>query len=245
MSSPTSSTPSVRQQQYPAIRQLADRIEAIWHRYLDLSPYRVPDGLGYVEGKLEGEKLRIENCCYQTPQFRKLHLELARVGNSLDILHCVMFPNPEYALPIFGADLVGGRGQISAAIVDLSPISQDHQLPTNYQTALQALPSQEFSQPRDLPAWGSIFSSFCVFIRPSTPEEEVAFIDHVGGMLEVHCQQAIVTSPTPDRQPEILQGQRHYCQRQQENDKTRRVLERAFGSEWTDHYMNTLLFDYV
>jgi len=110
------STPSLREQQHPLIRQLADSIESTWQRHLDLSPYHLPAELGYVEGRLEGEKLIIENRCYQTPQFRKLHLELAKVGTMLDILHCVMFPRPEYALPIFGTDLVGGRGQISAHI---------------------------------------------------------------------------------------------------------------------------------
>ncbi|BCX07934.1 MAG: hypothetical protein KatS3mg066_1793 [Fischerella sp.] len=106
----TTSIPSLREQQHPLIRQLADSIEAAWHKHLDLSPYNLPAELGYVEGRLEGEKLIIENRCYQTPQFRKMHLELAKVGNMLDILHCVMFPRPEYDLPMFGCDLVGGRG---------------------------------------------------------------------------------------------------------------------------------------
>jgi hypothetical protein len=26
-------------------------------------------------------------------------------------------------------------------------------------------------------------------------------------------------------------------------DKTRRVLEKAFGNEWAEHYMTTVLFD--
>lgn len=241
-----SSAPSdLRSQQHPAIRRLADRIESEWHRHLALSPYQVPDELGYVEGKLEGEKLRIANRCYQAPQFRKLHLELARVGNNLDILHCVMFPNPDYALPMFGTDLVGGRGQISAAIVDLSPISPDRQLPASYQSALQTLAQPAFSQPRDLPTWGDIFSEFCVFVRPVDAAEETAFIDHVGMTLRIHCQQAVATLPTPEYRSEILSGQRRYCTQQQQNDKTRRVLEKAFGTEWADHYMTTLLFDFV
>src|ERR687886_2336552 len=134
------SKPSLREQQHPLIHQLADSIEATWHRYLDLSPYELPAEMGYVEGRLEGEKLIIENRCYQTPQFRKMHLELAKVGTMLDILHCVMFPRPEYALPMFGTDLVGGRGQISAAIADLSPVSSDRTLPEAYYPALTALP---------------------------------------------------------------------------------------------------------
>jgi phycocyanobilin:ferredoxin oxidoreductase len=241
--SPTSNS-SVRSQQHPLIRQLADNIEAVWHRYLDLSPYPMPAELGYVEGRLEGEKLTIENRCYQTPQFRKLHLELAKVGTMLDILHCVMFPRPEYALPIFGADLVGGRGQISAAIADLSPVNPDRTLTVDYYPALKALPVLNFSQPRTLPDWGDIFSEFCIFIRPSCPEEEEMFLSRVTAFLEIHCQQAIAAKPvSAEQQAQILAGQSYYCTKQQQNDKTRRVLEKAFGSDWAEHYMTTVLFD--
>ena len=69
-------------------------------------------------------------------------MELAKVGQNLDILHCVMFPRVEYDIPMFGADLVGGRGQISAAIVDLSPTHLDRSLPLPYQQQLQPQPQQ-------------------------------------------------------------------------------------------------------
>ena len=39
--------------------------------------------------------------------------------------------------------------------------------------------------------------------------------------------------------------QSYYCEQQQKNDKTRRVLEKAFGPEWTDRYMSTMLFDCI
>ncbi|WP_363079472.1 phycocyanobilin:ferredoxin oxidoreductase [Leptolyngbya sp. 'hensonii'] len=239
---------SLRNQQHALIRKLADCIEEIWLSQLTVSPYRVPEDLGYIEGCLEGERLVIENRCYQAPQFRKLHLELAQVGNHLDILHCVMFPNPEYALPIFGADLVGGRGgAISAAIADLSPVSADRILPSAYRAALSALPSPQFSQPRALPEWGDIFSEFCLFVRPvGTPEEE-EFLDRVRSFLTIHCQIASQTTPLTSSRDvaTVLAGQRYYCTKQQQNDKTRRVLEKSFGEEWTDRYMNTMLFDYV
>ncbi len=236
--------PSLREQQHPLIRQLADGIESIWQRHLDLSPYDLPAELGYVEGRLEGEKLVIENRCYQTPQFRKIHLELAKVGNMLDILHCVMFPRPEYALPMFGCDLVGGRGQISAAIVDLSPLNSDRILADNYRTPLQALPTPEFSQQRDLPEWGDIFSEFCLFIRPANPEENSQFLARVEQFMQIHCTEAAKAIPvSAQKQAEILAAQQYYCTKQQQNDKTRRVLEKAFGTEWAEHYMTSVLFD--
>lgn len=240
------STPSLRSQQYPLIRDLADCIESVWQRYLDLSPYPMPRELGYVEGKLEGEKLTIENRCYQTTHFRKLHLELAKVGNMLDILHCVMFPRSEYALPMFGCDLVGGRGQISAAIADLSPLSADGTLPIDYTSALTKLPTGKFESPRELPAWGDIFSPFCIFVRPGNPAEEALFLSKVQAFLEIHCTKAIAAVISSDEQQnQNLASQKYYCTKQQQNDKTRRVLEKAFGADWANYYMTTVLFDYV
>lgn len=238
------SQPSLRQEQHPLIQQLATRIIEYWQQYLDLAPYNLPEGLGYVEGKLEGERLRIENRCYQTPQFRKMHLELAKVGNNLDILHCVMFPRPEYALPMFGCDLVAGKAGISAAIADLSPTSPEKTLPPAYQQQLAALPQARFSAPRELPPWADIFSEFCIFIRPQTKKEEQSFFDRTSAYLRIHCQQANVAQTVSVRQQELyLAGQNYYCTKQQQNDKTRRVLEKAFGKEWADNYMSEVLFD--
>ncbi|MEL6137588.1 MAG: phycocyanobilin:ferredoxin oxidoreductase [Cyanobacteria bacterium J06626_23] len=231
---------SIRQQQHPVIRELADTIESVWHR-LDLSPYELPEDLGYVESRLEGERLTIENRCYQTPEFRKLHLELARIGTQLDILHCVMFPRPEYDLPIFGCDVVSGRGQISAAIVDLSP-TQSEGLPLEYRLALPELMAT-YAEPRQLPDWGYIFSDYCCFVKLVNAQEERQFLTQVEDYLSFHCQRARVVAPNFQQRQKLLAGQRHYCQQQRQNDKTRRILEKAFDPEWAERYMTTVLFD--
>jgi phycocyanobilin:ferredoxin oxidoreductase len=240
---------------HPLIIKLSDRLEAIWHQYLTISTYEMPEDLGYVEGKLEGERLTIQNRCYQAPQFRKLHLELAQVGTNLDILHCVMYPRFDYPLPIFGVDLIGGKAGISAAIVDISPtvsiLSSISDPIKQWQTSLtQNFPSS-FSQPRELPAWGKeIFSEFCVFVRPQGKSEEELFFQTV----EKYCSQvcAIASSlgiesnlVADEEKARIQDRHRYYCQQQQQNDKTRRILEKAFGREWADRYMNTVLFDVV
>eukprot|EP00276_Gloeochaete_wittrockiana_P007266 CAMPEP_0184656944 /NCGR_PEP_ID=MMETSP0308-20130426/16845_1 /TAXON_ID=38269 /ORGANISM="Gloeochaete witrockiana, Strain SAG 46.84" /LENGTH=227 /DNA_ID=CAMNT_0027094281 /DNA_START=329 /DNA_END=1012 /DNA_ORIENTATION=+ len=222
---------------------MADMLEEVWSTELELSPYQLPEDLGYVEGRLEGERLVIENKCFQSPEFRKMHLELARVGTALDILHVVMFPRLEYNIPMFGADLVGGRGQLSACIADLSPVSTDGSLPDGYAKALDALEVPAWKQPRELPPWGSIFSKYCTFIRPNDPEEEEIFLSRVRSMMEIHCRQARHTANIPEEVGKVYAGQYHYCTQQQQNDKTRRVLEKAFGEEWAERYMTTVLFD--
>lgn len=238
------SQPSLRQEQHPLIHRLAERIINYWQKYLELSAYNLPDGLGYVEGKLEGERLRIENRCYQTPQFRKMHLELAKIGKNLDILHCVMFPRAEYPLPVFGCDIVAGRGGVSAAIADLSPLNPEKTLAAEYVSSLDALPKVDFSEVRELPPWADIFSDFCSFVRPNDKEEEEDFLDLTSNYLRIHCKQAAKSSLlSPQQQKLYLKGQMYYCTKQQQNDKTRRVLEKAFGKEWAENYMTSVLFD--
>ncbi|MGQ9836906.1 MAG: phycocyanobilin:ferredoxin oxidoreductase [Cyanobacteriota bacterium] len=236
---------TLQTQLHPLIQRLSEAILNIWRSTLTLTPYDLPADLGYVEGRLDGEKLQIENRCYQGDPFRKLHLELARAGQNLDILHCVMFPQPQYPLPMFGCDIVAGRGQVSAAIVDLSPVTPS--LPEPYVQTLEALGSHliPFKQRRELPAWGSIFSPYCLFIRPSNAAEEDQFLALTCCYLETHCQLAQAMRPQTDPSQILAnyQGQQRYCSQQQQNDRTRRVLEKAFGPEWAQRYMNTVLFD--
>ena len=230
---------------YPLIQQLADAITGAWDYHLDLKPFQLPEDLGYIEGKLEGERLVIENTCYQSKHFRKMHLEMAKVGKNLDILHCVMFPRSQYALPMFGCDIVAGPRGISAAIADLSPTNKELTLSSAYKEQLAANHAKlDFSEPRVLPDWGYIFSEYCVFIRPVTAAEEQLFLSRVKEFLEVHCTLAQQLTPlSPEQQLIHLEGQRNYCSEQQQNDKTRRVLEKAFDKKWADRYISQVLFD--
>ncbi|BBA80181.1 phycocyanobilin:ferredoxin oxidoreductase [cyanobacterium endosymbiont of Rhopalodia gibberula] len=235
---------SVLSQLNPLIRLLADIIECHWEQYFPLISYELPDGLGHVEGKLGRKKVVIENKCYKTPQFRKLHLEFAKVGQELDILHCVMFPHPSYSLPMFGCDIVAGPRKVSVAIVDLSPANRELTLSSEYHQALSQSPVLEFSESHGLPAWGDIFSDYCLFIRPTDPEEETQFLSRVVEFLKIHCQTAVDSQTVSSKQQmSNLAGQHYYCTKQQQNGKTRRVLEKAFGKKWANKYMTQVLFD--
>ena len=66
--------------------------------------------------------LFIINELHSARGIRKIHLELANLEAGLQILHCVMFPDPRFDVPIFGVDIVSNQQGISAAIVDLSPV---------------------------------------------------------------------------------------------------------------------------
>ena len=95
-----------------------------------------------VRGAMDGASVQIHNCCFSARGFRKLHLEVASLGPGLNILHAVMFPDPCWDLPIFGCDLVTARGQVTAAVLDLSPTGD--KLPAAFRQQLQNLSPPRF-----------------------------------------------------------------------------------------------------
>ena len=229
---------------HPLADALAERIRQSWQGLPALEPLAVDPALEAISGSLEGEDLFIRNELRQCQGLRKLHLETARLGAGLQILHCVFFPDCRYDLPVFGADIVAGRGQVSAAIVDLSPVGPA--LPAAIAAELMAHRRPPFSEVRELPGWGSIFSPHVLFIRPRSAEEEAWFVAEVAHVLDVLCAAVKAAEPQAPDHPATLKrwaGQLRYCRFQKQNDKTRRVLEKAFNPSWADQYIENLLFD--
>jgi phycocyanobilin:ferredoxin oxidoreductase len=229
---------------HPLADALAERIRCSWSGLPELAPLPVAADLEAISGSLDGERLFIRNELRRCRGLRKLHLETARLGAGLQILHCVFFPDPRFDLPIFGADIVAGPAGVSAAIADLSPTGPV--LPEAIAAGLAALPAHPYSQPRELPAWGTIFSPFVRFVRPVTAEEERWFVEEVDGLLDVLSAALDTTEPQAPEDPATVaryHGQLSYCQQQKRNDKTRRVLEKAFHPAWADRYIEELLFD--
>ncbi len=229
---------------HPLVNALADQIRTSWSDLPDLTPLPVDPDLEAISGSLDGEALFIRNELYRSRGLRKLHLETARLGLGLQILHCVWFPDPCCDLPVFGADIVASPAGVSAAIVDLSPVRAV--LPPGIVAALEARPEVQYQQERELPAWGSIFSPYVRFVRPADGREEQQFVDEVAGILAILAEASRLTplesaaaATTVDR----WHGQLRYCKQQKQNDKTRRVLEKAFNPAWADRYIEELLFD--
>ena len=102
---------------------LLEAIELIKNRINSLSdakPLTVDPKSTEIYRKLNNDELFIINEFYQAKGFRKIHLEVAKLGKSLQILHCVFFPDPCYDLPIFGADLV-----VNSCLLYTSPSPRD------------------------------------------------------------------------------------------------------------------------
>ena len=109
----------------PLILDLLQNIREHSSLLEDLESIKIDPNLTNIISNEIGRELFIENEFHKAKGFRKLHIEVAEFSKNLNILHCVFFPDPKFDIPIFGMDLVKIKEIVSAAIVDLSPVSQN------------------------------------------------------------------------------------------------------------------------
>ena len=148
-----------------------------------------------------GRELYIENEFHKAKGFRKLHIEVAEFSKNLKILHCVFFPDPMFDIPIFGMDLVKINDIVSAAIVDLSPVSQNQSI--KYEKLLFNIDKSSFTSLREIPKWGEIFSKNVFFASLKSKSEKNDFCRVVDQYLSVLIK--LSKEAKPEFKKEIIQ----------------------------------------
>lgn len=221
---------------------------------LDLQPYPIPDGFERKEGVM-GKGKRQENVLTTSHAFRSEKLRQIRVahvqgGQSLQVLNFVIFPELNYDLPFFGADLVTLPGGHLIAL-DMQPLFRDDPA---YQTKYTEPILPIFKKHQQHLTWGGdfpaeaqpFFSPAFLWTRPQETrvvETRVfeAFKDYLQAYLTfVECAEAIADSQALNA---ILQAQRRYIDYRAEKDPARGMFTRLYGSEWTEEYIHGFLFD--
>lgn len=232
--------PKSSERLHPFLESIAGRIRLRRESLSDLIRIEIEPQLLDIKGRLDGEDVFIHNELHRARGIRKLHLETARLGIGLEILHCVFFPEPTYDIPIFGVDIVSAPKGILAAIVDLSPVGKD--LPLNFKKELSKISLPSFRKVRQLPEWGYIFSNYVQFIRPDGSDEEDIFVQIVDDYLRILVESLSSIEPDLQDSPSTLERfefQRNYCLQQKRNEKTRNVLERVFNAHWAEQYLDS------
>ncbi len=205
---------------------------------------KIDPKLSNIISNEKDRELYIENEFHKAKGFRKLHIEVAEFSKNLKILHCVFFPDPIFDIPIFGLDLVKINEIVSAAIVDLSPVSKSQE--KKYEDFLAKVDKSGFSSLREIPSWGSIFSKNVLFASLKNEPEKKSFSKIVDKYLSILIE--LSKEAKPDLDVKIIQEridlQKNYCVQQMKNDKTRIVLLKYFDEQWVDDYIKKVLFDF-
>ena len=228
----------------PLILDLLQNIRDHRSMLEDLESIEVDPNLINIISNEIGRELYIENEFHKARGFRKLHIEVAEFSKNLKILHCVFFPDPMFDIPIFGIDLVKINDVVSAAIVDLSPASQNQG--DKYEKSLSEVDKSSFTSLRKIPSWGKIFSKNVFFASLKSKSEKNNFCRVVDQYLSILIQ--LSKNAKPEFNDEIIQErtdyQKNYCVQQMKNEKTSMVLLKYFDEKWVNKYIKTVLFDF-
>ena len=228
----------------PLILTLLDNIRGHRSELENLNQIKIDPKFSSIVSDEEGMHFYIENEFHKAKGFRKLHIEIAEFSKKLQILHCVFFPDPKYDIPIFGMDLVKTNEIVSAAIVDLSPTSDNQN--KKYEKQLSKVDKSGFEVKREIPKWGKIFSRNVFFASLKNEAEKIAFCKIVDSYLSVLIELSNKTRPDYDQVSikERKSYQENYCIQQMKNEKTSLVLLKYFEKEWVDQYIQKILFDF-
>ena len=228
----------------PYILNLLQNIRKHRSRLENLESIEINPKLTNVILKENGKELFIENEFHKARGFRKLHIEIGGFSNNLKILHCVFFPDPKFNIPIFGMDLVKINNVVSAAIVDISPVSKKQDLKLN--KILSKVDKNSFSILRKIPNWGNIFSENVFFASLNNEFEENAFFNIVDEYLSTIIKLSSEAYLELDNEliQERIDFQKNYCLQQMKNDKTKMVLLKYFDETWVNNYIKKVLFDF-
>ncbi len=228
----------------PLILNLLQNIRDHRSMLENLERIEVDPNLSNIISNEIDRELYIENEFHKAKGFRKLHIEVAEFSKNLKILHCVFFPDPKFDIPIFGMDLVKINDIVSAAIVDLSPSSQNQGL--KYEKSLSEVDKSSFTSLREIPNWGDIFSNNVFFASLKSKSEKNHFCRVVDQYLSILIK--LSKEAKPEFKKEIIQErigyQKNYCSQQMKNEKTSMVLLKYFDEKWVNKYIKKVLFDF-
>ena len=226
---------------------------ATLQRRLDLTSYPIPSGFEQKEGSMgkgkKQETVITTSYGYASSKLRQIRAAHVEGGGSLQVLNFVIFPQLNYDLPFFGADLVTLPGGHLIAL-DMQPLFHSEAYQEKYTKPVLpifAKYSQDLEWGGDFPPEAKqFFSPAFLWTRPQ--EDEVvttkvfaAFKEY----LDIYLDFVEAAQPVTEQSylSEILEAHKRYLNYRAEKDPARGMFTRLYGSEWTEEYIHGFLFD--
>lgn len=226
---------------------------ALLEEHLDISPYPIPAGFerkSAVTGKGKREAT-VTTTSYgaKAPKLRQIRAAHVQGGAALQVLNFVIFPELNYDVPFFGADLVTLPGGHLIAL-DMQPLFQTEDYQAKYSAPIMDM-FQGYQ--KHLP-WGgdfpeeaqAFFSPAFLWTRPSeTTDVETHVFEAFQDYLKAYIGFVNAAEPVtnPDKLEAIKRSQLSYARYRAEKDPARGMLTRFYGPEWTEEYIHGFLFD--
>jgi 15,16-dihydrobiliverdin:ferredoxin oxidoreductase len=215
----------------------------------DLQSRTIPEGLESCISERGKNPATIRSWCYQCPELRKIRYTYIDAGASAQIFNSVIYPSPQYELPLLGVDFLS-FGQVKNLIVmDFQPLFQDQAYLTKYIHPLKALHDKypDLSQNLEMKFYDAnqYFSKYLLFAKtdPETVKTRVleAFKDYLNLYWQMLADAIPLTDPSDIQR--IIKAQKDYDQYSADRDPASGLFSSYFGHDWSEKFLYGFLFE--
>jgi phycocyanobilin:ferredoxin oxidoreductase len=167
------------------------------------------------------------NRTWKNNYIRRAHVDVVDVRETkgLWMAHVCLFPELTNGGPIYGFDIIAGKKKVTGAFHDFSPLLQKQHPLTEW--FIEENKHFKASKERELPDWAkAIFSGGMIAAGNVTEEDElnqictmaVSNLRNYIDKIRVHDGEA--------KREDVIKAQNYYCEHQQQNPHTPKVMER-------------------
>lgn len=206
----------------------------------DAKRLQVPEDLADREGRLGDSPATMRSHAWSLPGVPWFRIACLDAGNRARVFSALALPDPSRRLPMFGAEVVEIRNQVTVIAFDWMPVGED----SIDEPALAAIRGQvnDFPPADDLPEWAAVsFSPYALYSRPQTAIEprriQHALRYYVRGYVD-----ACSTAPERTHPDAAARAIEHYCHEHFQHDPGGRMLNTIFGKPWVERYATNFLF---
>ena len=203
----------------------------IWERLIENSK-RIIDKLNfYLDEYNEPGMERFNNDkwvnrTWSNQGVRRAHVDVVdvREDKGLWMQHVCIFPGLTNGGPIFGWDIIAGKKKVTGAFHDFSPLlKKEHRMVNAFGDLVKDFKP---TKPRELPDWAmKIFSPHMIAAGNITTEEE---LNNICNLVENNLSfylDRIIEFHDDSKPEEVREAQNYYCEHQQQNPHTPRVMQ--------------------
>jgi len=166
------------------------------------------------------------NRTWSNMSVRRAHVDVvdARETKGLWMAHICLFPNLTNGGPIYGFDVIAGKKKVTGCFHDFSPLLlKDHPL-TKY--FIEETKWYKPSKERELPDWAkAIFSPGMIAAGNISDERELNQICTLATSNLENYLDKIGHYNSDSKEEDVIRAQNFYCEHQQQNPHTPRVMK--------------------
>lgn len=196
----------------------------------------------------EKKKARIVNVCFSSKEYRKIRMTYYDAGDNTQVYNAVLYPNPEYNLPVLGIDLLAFNRKKYLAIVDFQPIhdeEKDHA--AEYEYLLKPIKEQYESLKGRMSSKfydeTQHFSEQMLFAR--FDDEDIVSRDlfpAFQGYVQTHLDLIRNTEPKAEESEMVLSKVKAYDTYSADRDPATGLFAAMYGKEWAEDFVHDFLF---